>query len=139
MHGLDVGGLAGSGDRTPGRVTALDLRAEAGAEPLFRLQLDAVLLGKGARQRGPGDVAAVDQDLAEPLAAFLLLRQRLLELRGGQQPLLDEKCAKRAPSDVRRSHGSPFGLRAGRLEAVSPRGYSGGSGRRLQARQADFL
>ena len=72
-------------------------------------------------------MAPVDEDLAEPLPGRLLRRKGLLELLGGQQPLLDEECTKRAPWNVRRSHNLPFGSRAARLEPNPAReaGYSG--------------
>ena len=100
-------------------MTTLDLGPQAGAEALLGLQLDSVLLGERVGQRGAGDVAAVDQDLAEPFAGRLLRRQGFLELLGGQQPLLDEECTKRTPSHVRRSHKLPFGSTAVRLEPIS--------------------
>ena len=104
--------------RAARRVPPLDLGSQAGPEALLGLQLDAVLLGERVRERGPGDMAPVDQDLAEPFAGRLLRRQRLLELLGSQQSLLDEECAKRAPRHVRRSHTLTFGSTAARLEPL---------------------
>ena len=123
--------VAGGDGRPARRVPALDLGAKTGAEALLGLQLDPVLLGERARQRGAGDVAALDQDLAEPLAGRLLRRQRVLELLVGQEALLDEKRAKRAPR-VRRSHILPFGFTAALLEPELAPGsrYRGGVRRR---------
>ena len=50
-------------------VAPVDLGPEAGAEAALGLELDAVLLGEGYRQRRAGDVAALDEDRAQQPAA----------------------------------------------------------------------
>src|SRR5919199_1423609 len=99
-------------------MASLDLRPEAAAESLVGRELDAVLLGQRVRERGSGDVSALDQDLTEPLAGRLLRRQSLLELLSREEPLLNEERAKRTPRDARRSHRSDFASTAAGLEPI---------------------
>ena len=86
-------------------VAALDLGPQAGSEALLLGDLDAELVHERARQVGAGDKAAVDEDLAEPLAGRRLLGERGLELAFADQPTADEQLAQGAPRDVCSFHG----------------------------------
>ena len=85
----------------------VDLGPEARAEAALGLELDAVLLCEGDRQRGTGDVAALDEDRAEQPAGVGLLRERQLELVLGDEALGHEQLAKGTP-DVLRSFHRPY-------------------------------
>ena len=56
-----------------------------------------MLLGEDAGDLRRGDVAAVDEDLAEALAGGLLVAERLLELLDGEGAVAQEKRSERGP------------------------------------------
>jgi len=70
--------------------------------PLLGRELDAVLLGKNARERERGEVAVGDEYLAQEAAARRLLRERLLELVLGQQLFGDQELAELTPGKLKR-------------------------------------
>ena len=82
----------------------LDLRPEAGAEPLLLLHLDAELLGEHRREIGPGHEALHHEDLADSLARLLLLGESLRQLLTRDQALLDEELSKQLLRDAGRFH-----------------------------------
>ena len=61
------------------------------------VELDAVLLGERSCEVGTGEQPAPDENLAQPRVSLPLLCQRLLELRFGQEALIDEQLAERTP------------------------------------------
>ena len=60
----------------------------------------------------------LDEDLTERLAGPILLRERLRQLVGGQDPLFDHQLAELASVVVGRFHGSSIGLEGPRLKAL---------------------
>src|SRR5687767_14074183 len=96
-----------------------ELFAEARPEPLLRGHVDPALLEQDLRQPLHGDEAALDHDLAELAARFLLLLERLLEIGRRDPGLLDEELAEGLPGrGIRRGTHRPFIVRnAPKLEA----------------------
>ena len=74
----------------PRSVALVDRGPEAGAEAALGLQLDAVLLGERDRERGAGDIAALDQDRAQQATGLLLLRERVRKLLGRHEALFHQ-------------------------------------------------
>src|SRR5689334_19047786 len=81
LHGLQLDDVVlGGWEAAAGPVPAVDLGPEPGAEAALALELDAVLLGKRNRERGPGDESAVHENRAEKLPGLFLLLERALKL-----------------------------------------------------------
>jgi cysteine synthase A len=71
-----------------------------------------VLLGKRVCERGPGHEAALDDDLAEPLAGLLLLLEGLRKLFLGEEPGGNQDPADLGCGELCRAHDSLIGSRA---------------------------
>ena len=89
-----------------------DHRLEVGGERV-RPDFDAVLLGESARQSRPREIVACDEDLAEASAVLPLLRECLVELCLGEEPLLHQQLAERAPNSSRIGMGRTTVLKTG--------------------------
>ncbi len=98
------------------RETGVGHSAQAGADAVLGLQKAAVLLCKGVCDRAGGREAELDEDLAQRLAGPILLRERLRQLVGGEDSLVDHELAELASVVVGRFHRSPIGLEGPRLK-----------------------
>ena len=85
-------------------MTPLDLGEEAGAESLLRRHLDAHLLHESGCQLGAGYESALDEHLAEALAALRLGGESLFELVSRDQPVIDEQLTEQPRGDSRSFH-----------------------------------
>src|SRR5207253_2532990 len=74
------------------------------------LLVEPMLVDHGRDERLRGDVAALDEDLAEAPAGLALDVQRLLELAPDDEPALDEVLAERTPREVGLRHAAPSGV-----------------------------
>ena len=118
--GQSAGRLRGG---APGRFAA-----QAAREAVLGLQDAAVLLGERVGKRGPGDEAALHDDLAQAPAGLRLLLESqrellLVEEAGGDENPAELRCWK-----LSRVHDSSIGLDAGfvRPSAASDRGRVSG-------------
>ena len=107
VNGVNVGGVAHGEEQAVGLDAHREQQvgaAQVGGHQHQRLRggrvvlevpgVDALLHGAGLQQALLGDVAQLDQDLADGLGPPPLDFQRLRELVGGQQPVGDEKFAE---------------------------------------------
>ena len=81
-----------------------ELRPQARAVALLRLEPEPALLRERILNRQPGGVAAGDQDVPEPPSGLLLNLECLLELLLRDDAHLDQKQAQQAPGLFQRTH-----------------------------------
>jgi hypothetical protein len=91
-------------------------RAQTGADAVLGLQQSAVLFCERVRDRTRRCETELDEDLTEWLAGPILLRKRLRQLLGSENPLLDHELAELASVVVGRFHRFPIGLEGPRLK-----------------------
>src|SRR5262249_42519211 len=108
----------------PQLVPPLDRRAQAASEACFLVQVDPGLTGNRAIELRPTDDAAVDQDLAELLAAPRLSQQRIVELATLDSALVHEYRPQQGPDAAVPVHVLPSPVLL-RLQSKNAPGRSG--------------
>jgi hypothetical protein len=98
-------------------VTTLDLRPKTCPESIFCGQLDPVLCGERARQRGARDEPQLDESFAERVSRRSLFLEGAVELVLAEEALLDKEPAERPPRDVGRFHQMLIGTRPGEINS----------------------